>query len=470
MAILLAGTGRESQGYYILSTNFIKKTTEISDNFEWLNGNQLDAYWRIEKDFYGQINKISNLVFERIPEAAGLSYNSALVSKSRLLEAKISNGIYSKEIDKLRIQLIGRRSYLNKLESDYTDDKDKIDKVRSEVDSLDKSLILCWPEYSRQKKNLSITWEQVEHGLDEFEAAIEFVRFYDSKDSSYYYNALILKKYDKMPTLVRLCKEVDLKPLIKQAKNDREILDKEMLIEYYSLIWQPLEASLDGIKVVYYSPVGKLNEVPFHAIQIPSSKSLQLISDTVKNTKPILDSIFSDGDEFPLILSDRYTLHQLTSTRYLAMGLKDKTKEPIGSNIVLIGGVNYNYIPGISNENNKIEKFEMAANRSSTYNPDKLPFLSATKVEVEEVSRQLTEAAWQTKLIEYDMATEESVKKLENKEVNGILHIATHGYAFPEYDYNDTTISKNSFRYSYRYNIDPMVRSGLILAGATGHG
>jgi len=43
--------------------------------------------------------------------------------------------------------------------------------------------------------------------------------------------------------------------------------------------------------------------------------------------------------------------------------------------------------------------------------------------------------------------------------------LATHGYSFPEYDFNDTTIRKNSLRYSYRYSQNPMVRSGLILAG-----
>jgi CHAT domain-containing protein len=43
--------------------------------------------------------------------------------------------------------------------------------------------------------------------------------------------------------------------------------------------------------------------------------------------------------------------------------------------------------------------------------------------------------------------------------------LATHGYAFPENDFQDTTISQNSLNYNYYHSTNPMVRSGLILAG-----
>jgi CHAT domain-containing protein len=54
---------------------------------------------------------------------------------------------------------------------------------------------------------------------------------------------------------------------------------------------------------------------------------------------------------------------------------------------------------------------------------------------------------------------------MEGREAPGILHLATHGYAFPEFDFKDTTISTSSLRYSYRYSTNSMVRSGLILTG-----
>ncbi len=54
---------------------------------------------------------------------------------------------------------------------------------------------------------------------------------------------------------------------------------------------------------------------------------------------------------------------------------------------------------------------------------------------------------------------------IEGREAPGVLHVATHGYAFSDYDFKDTMISENSLRYNYRYSTNSMVRSGLILAG-----
>jgi CHAT domain-containing protein len=161
---------------------------------------------------------------------------------------------------------------------------------------------------------------------------------------------------------------------------------------------------------------------------------------------------------------DRYTLHELTSTRYLAMGLKEKAKEPISANLAMVGGVNYDYLPGSTAASKKNKKHKNV-NRSSANVSEKLDYLQGTKIEVEHINQQVTAAAWQTKLIENNDATEETITKMEGKEAKGILHIATHGFAFPEYDFNDTTVNKNSLRYSYRYSTNPMVRSGLILAG-----
>ncbi len=72
---------------------------------------------------------------------------------------------------------------------------------------------------------------------------------------------------------------------------------------------------------------------------------------------------------------------------------------------------------------------------------------------------------WKIELFSSNDATEDNLMRLEGRHAKSILHIATHGYAFPEYNFNDTTTDKNSLRYSYRYSTNPMVRSGLILAG-----
>jgi hypothetical protein len=200
------------------------------------------------------------------------------------------------------------------MESDGSTEKAKIEKLKHEADSLDKRLTLSWPEYAQQKKNLSITWDEVQQNLDKGEAAIEFVRFKNEDDSLYYYNALLLRQGDKNPTLIKLCKEMELKAVNPQMGYSA----------YYPMVWGPLEAALKDIKIIYYAPVGELNNVPFHAIYSPKGKGDDVIAAKTNKRGEVVqnEQVFSEPNaEF---LMDRYSLHQLTSTRYLAMGLKQK--------------------------------------------------------------------------------------------------------------------------------------------------
>ena len=453
-AYFLTKTNREKEGYEILKNNFTKKSIQIADNFEWLNDNQKEAYWKKESEFYDNLSWFANESHEKVPEAVGLNYNSALVTKSKMLEAKISSENYYREVDELREELAYRRRFLAKIESEGSAEKDRLDKLRKEADSLDKRLTLSWPEYAQQKKNLSITWDQVQQNLEKGEAAIEFVRFENEDDSVVYYNALVLKKGDKNPTLVKLCKE----------KEFQSITPKMGYSTYYSLVWQPLEATLKDVKTIYYAPTGELYNVPFHAIYSPKGKGDEVLAAKTDKRGVIIQNERAATEQNAEYLMDRYTMHQLTSTRYLAMGLKQKAKESIGNNMAMVGGVNYDYLPG-STAAPKKNKKDKNASRSSASASGKLNYLEGTKTEVEQINQQVTASTWQTKLIENNEAIEENITKLEGKEAKGILHLATHGYAFPEYDFKDTSISKNSLRYSYRYSTNPMVRSGLILAG-----
>ena len=453
-ANLLLKTNLEQEAYNILYKNFSRKSKEIADNFEWLNDNQKEAYWKKESAFYDILSEFSNEAYKKVPEAVALNYNAALVTKSKMLEAKISSENYYREVDELREALAYSKRLLIKLESDGSTEKQKLEKLSHESDSLDKRLTISWPEYAQQKKNLSITWDQVQQNLENGEAAIEFVRFKNEDDSSYYYNALLIKKGDKNPILVKLCKEKAL----------QAITPKMGFSAYYPLIWQPIESALNGVKTVYYAPTGELYNIPFHAIYAPKGKGDELV--TAKNNKrgEVIEADQITTEQNAEFLMDRYTLHQLTSTRYLAMGLKQKAKETIGNTMAMLGGVNYDYLPGTTSTPKKNKK-ENNANRSSASASGKLIYLEGTKTEVEQINQQVTTATWQTKLIENNDATEETITKLEGKEAKGILHIATHGFAFPEYDFKDTTVNKKSLRFSYRYSTNPMVRSGLILTG-----
>lgn len=453
-AALLFFTEREIEAFEIINNNFKTRAKLISDNFEWLNDNQKEAYWKNESLFYDKISFYTSKIYDRIPEFIGLNYDAALLSKSKLLEAKISSENYYREVDEIREELSYRRRLIAKMESEGTDELGKLETLRTEADSLDQRLLLSWPEYAAQKKNLSITWNQVQASLDDAEAAIEFVRFFNDADSNYYYSALVIRKSDKYPQFVKLCKENDL----------LSISPENGYSSFYTLVWNPLSMLLKDIKTIYYAPTGLLNNVPFHAIFTNEKKEVEATSLKTEKRGSIKEESSTRIEGNVQYLFDKYKLHQLTSTRYLAMGLKQKEKVPVVKTLIMVGGVNYDFLPGVKSDPTKSKK-EKGTNRSSSSASGKLSFLEGTKIEVNEISQKLSELLWQTQVFDFDKATEENITKLEGKEAKGILHIATHGYSFSEFDFTDSMINENSLRYSYRFSSNPMVRSGLILAG-----
>jgi CHAT domain-containing protein len=455
-AYVLLKTDRIAQAVSLLKRNYQKIAQEVAENFEWLTDNQKESYWKKEAVFFDRIAWMAQLAHTQTPEVTDLNYNSALLTKSKLLEVKISSENYYRELEEIREQLAYTRRLSAKMESDGTSDRAKLIQLRKEADSLDKRLTVSWPEYAQQKKNLSITWEQVQQNLSTDEAAIEFVRFLNEDDSLYYYNALLLRKGDVHPLLVSLCREKDVTSIQPRAG----------FSSLYRLVWEPLEPFLKSIKTIYYAPVGVLTAIPFGALYAPSGQG-DMVSEVKADKRGVVGSTVEvQAEKDAVFLMDRFQLHQLTSTRYLAMGIRLKEKEPIGKSLAMLGGVDYDFLPG--GQSGTIltkDKKKGSGNRSSESASGRLSFLPGTKAEMEEIASEMTKENWPVSILQDTSAREENVVKMENKEAKSILHLATHGYAFPEFNYKDTSIKQQSLRYSFRYSTNPMVRSGLILAG-----
>ena len=104
--------------------------------------------------------------------------------------------------------------------------------------------------------------------------------------------------------------------------------------------------------------------------------------------------------------------------------------------------------------------------RSSTWND--LPF---TGKEVDSIARILRTGGVQTQLRKGYDATEEAFKTIgKNSPSPRILHIATHGFFFPDPKNNPQSEFRNPplGEPVFRRSDNPMIRSGLILAGGNG--
>jgi CHAT domain-containing protein len=130
--------------------------------------------------------------------------------------------------------------------------------------------------------------------------------------------------------------------------------------------------------------------------------------------------------------------------------------------LVLIGDIDYDK----QSKNIKIDTSYNIASRSqlkANIKDSDIPYwgyLPDTKYEIEEIDRIATNKNIATKIINGSNATESNIiKLLENQQKPNIVHIATHGYFFPD-------VSKDDFNNFFISHQNPLVRSGIILSGA----
>ena len=154
----------------------------------------LNTHQQLNSDFYGNVYAVGSINIAGYKENIDITVNATTRKGTKFTlplyggfdvkledyviftdstSASIEEDKIDLESQELREELGYRRRLLAKVESDGSIEKEKLDKLKFEVDSLDKRLSLTWPEYAQQKKNLLITWDQVQQSLEEGEAAIE---------------------------------------------------------------------------------------------------------------------------------------------------------------------------------------------------------------------------------------------------------------------------------------------------------
>ncbi|MCC6411051.1 MAG: CHAT domain-containing protein, partial [Saprospiraceae bacterium] len=209
--------------------------------------------------------------------------------------------------------------------------------------------------------------------------------------------------------------------------------------ELYNLIWRPLDSLLRGVKTVYFAPSGLLHRVSFGALPINSKK----------------------------VLANKYELHQLGSTRSLVVN----TPQPVPQNYsaAVFGGVQYDRKPKTADSTAS----EITDNRLWTYidrprgGVDKgFEYLPGTQREIDLLEKALQHNKVLVQTHTGTAATEEALKALGHDTVLSpdILHIATHGFFFPDPEQRqEQQLGEEN---AFKWNENPLFRSGLAMAGA----
>ena len=413
----------------------------VTRTFSSLTESQRASFWEKYQDFYtNRLYDYSATISS--PQMTCSAYDGALLGKGLLLNAETEMRkliLESGDEEALRIynEVQQSRVRLDKIYEDPVGKKEQIDSLNNDIEVRQQELMKRSKVFGDYTRNLTLKWTDVQAALGRKDIAIEF-ETYTHQDTTFYI-ALTLRPGYTEPHLVELFNSTQMK-----AKSDSK--------KYYTstamskLIWGDLSEELNGVKNVYFSPAGELNNI---------------------GIEYMLDE---DGEH---LLSEKRNYYRLTSTRELAKEHQSKKM----SDATVYGGIRYDVTPGskLTGEETESERLALAATRS--YTPmDGLSltrggwsYLPGTKEEAEAISTTLTSKRVKNELLEGEAGTEESFKSLGGARKD-VIHIATHGFYWTETEAGRSGMETSSFMLDGESRAPKedkaLTRSGLLFAGA----
>ena len=293
--------------------------------------------------------------------------------------------------------------------------------------------------YGDYTRNLTSTWKDVQNHLGTDDIAIEFIDFPILGTDSIMYAALTLKKDYESPHMVTLFEKKQLMGIPDSTYYTRT--------STYDLIWKPLEEELENVKNIYFAPSGELHRIGIEYVPVSQTENI----------------------------SDRYSLHRLSSTRQLAL-IQDGTK---GEQSILYGGINYdentNATPHVSTSSVggvRGANIIYRSNVDSLLLRSSYEYLEGTKREVDQIADQMKQHQIHYLYYSGEDGSEESFKKLDGTKPK-MMHIATHGFYLTEEEAKLSNFARpqmelmmgDNQRVERPVEDKPMTRSGLLFSG-----
>lgn len=307
-----------------------------------------------------------------------------------------------------------------------------IDSLNNELDEIEGALSRMSFEFKKAKEQLN--FQDIKKAIHEKEAFIDLVRFeyqrpaYYSSSDSIISVAFITTPHLQNVAIVPFPSDDALGNL----NTTKKLYAKQGKLQQY--VWSAIQPYLKDVAHIYYSPDGLFHRINFGAIPIDANETI----------------------------GDRFNISQLSNPGQLVTPLETNFEH---STVLIYGGIDYGNNDNTTtdhttatnptNRNNFTQK--LREYRSNIWNK-----LEWTKKEATEV-QHLLKGTGQTIWLKTDKeATEESFKSIgqpnDERPSPNIIHIATHGYFFPEPKANAQT--------GFQASDHPLIRSGLILANA----
>ena len=381
---------------------------------------------------------------------SGLAYDQTLFYKGFLLDVSLEMKKRAKADSSTMAMQDALTQIRHRLSTDWIDSGRliaSISELRAQSDSLEKALARRLMDTDRETQ--TVRWEDVRQTLQDDEAVLEFIHSNTEGPDSmsgFLYSAFLLDKSSKNPVFIPLFREKDLEDLGSITKDPEGYLKRVYGCAgcpgedpapgaLYTMVWEPILKKLPkNIRRIHYAPSGALHR--FNLAAVANGR----------------------GE----VVSDRFALSLLGSSRDLVL------PRPVRSAVrkaQVFGGVRFDAIPELafSSDTTLTSSAGQFTFRSVSGRQD-WNYLPWTLAEAETVQEMLQDKGLDSRMHTGVEATEEAFKALADTGTlqPGILHMATHGYFFPETasdTRSDTDLPMPDF------SANRMLRSGLILAG-----
>ncbi|MHA8052662.1 CHAT domain-containing protein [Aquirufa sp. OSTEICH-129A] len=170
-----------------------------------------------------------------------------------------------------------------------------------------------------------------------------------------------------------------------------------------------------------------------------------------------------------LLLGEKYKVHIISSPAEIVDFKPAKLEQNTKLELLLYGGINYDKTNITSlTDTSKTQQMNELIDIQTRSGINSFGYLIGSQKEVTAIQSKGTKNGFKTSILDDRNATEESIKKLDGRTAPFLLHLATHGFFFPDpVKENDLDIfgleGKSKI---YKASDDPMMRSGLLFSGA----
>ncbi len=435
------------------------KKKQISGSFSFLSENEKNALIKTLETNFQSMQRFCWKFAADAVSTAGFSYDLELATKGLILASGIqmqsairssgdteTMGLYN---DWLFLRAAIARQQALPLENQRSD----LSALQEQAEEMEARLARQSTKLTGRQDIGLVNWKQIQQQLGEHDVAIEFASFGYGKGNysadSTLYVAIVLRKQDANPRIVELCTEKQLDSLLTKNNNDdpafisglyrggKTHASKQEMAhtrKLYELVWKPFDSMLNAGDRIHFAPAGRLHQIAFAAIPYGKNQNL---------------------------LSHRYRLNQMSTTAMLT--LPRTARKP--NKLALVGGVDYETFEREpqrdSNTSLSAQRMEAIANADDSWT-----YLEGTLAEVKGIAGQATAAKIQYTVLEGKNASEERLKAMAGKASPDVLHIATHGFFFPNPEHVAAQHTSHGASSIFKTSTNALNRSGLLLSGA----